>query len=267
MLSLVNDILDFSKIEAGELKFERSPFDIVKIVEQVRTDLLPQAQKKSLSLHYTAEGEELRFVQGDSFRLKQVLYNLIFNAIKFTEEGSISVHCLLEPVNKHITKACISVQDTGIGIPVSKMKEIFGAFSQTDASNTRKYGGTGLGLTISKKLVEAQGGRINVSSKEGRGSEFEVILAFDKASPKAVETEVKLLPKHTENFAGQKVLVIDDDKLNTRLVEIILHKWGIEPVLANSGKEGLAQYEKQQVDLILCDLQMPEMDAETYYAA
>lgn len=262
LLSLVNDILDFSKIEAGELKFERVPFDIIKVVQQVQTDLLPQAQKKSLSLSYTATGEKFRYLHGDSFRLKQVLYNLIYNAVKFTEEGNISVHCSLEPVNKHLTKACISVCDTGIGIPLKKLKEIFGAFSQTDVSNTRKYGGTGLGLSISKKLVEAQGGRIEVRSEEGKGSEFNVILTFDKATRQAVETEVTVQPKPADSFAGQRILVIDDDKLNTRLVEIILKKWGIEAVLVHSGKEGLRQYEQGAFDLILCDLQMPEMDGK-----
>lgn len=263
LLSLVNDILDFSKIEAGELKFEKSAFDIIQVIQQVHTDLLPQAQKKSLAFDYIAKGEEFGFLQGDAFRLKQVLYNLIYNAIKFTDQGKVSVTCWLEPVNRNLTKAQIIIEDTGVGIPPDKLKEIFGAFSQTDVSNTRKYGGTGLGLTISKKLVEAQGGRIKVSSEVGKGSVFTVLLPFEKSSKEAVYANIRTAPKLVDNFAGYKILVIDDDPLNTRLVEVILKKWGMQPFIAHSGTEGIRCYKEQSFDLILCDLQMPEMDGET----
>ncbi len=263
LLSLVNDILDFSKIEAGELKFEKSAFDIFQVVQQVHTDLLPQAQKKGLDFHYHTRGDECRFLRGDAFRLKQVLYNLIYNAIKFTETGHVSVKCLLAAANQKQIKVQISVEDTGVGIPLGKMKEIFGAFSQTDASNTRKYGGTGLGLTISKKLIEAQGGRIEVNSEEGKGSVFTVLLVFEKSSEEAVHAQIQSQPQMTDSFDGYKVLVIDDDELNTRLVKIILDKWGVDATMVHTGKEGIELFQQASYDLILCDLQMPEMDGET----
>lgn len=263
LLSLVNDVLDFSKIEAGELKFEKSAFDIVRVVRQVNMDLLPQAEKKNVTLNFTAKGEDLRFLQGDAFRLKQVLYNLIYNAIKFTEQGSISVRCLLAPLDKKRVKVQISVEDTGVGISSDKLKEIFGAFSQTDASNTRKYGGTGLGLTISKKLVEAQGGRIEVDSEVGKGSAFTVLLLLEKASEEAVQASVQVQPSAKNNFSGYRLLVIDDDILNMRLVEVILKKWGVDARIVHSGIEGVQYLKEESFDLILCDLQMPEMDGET----
>ncbi len=262
LLSLVNDILDFSKIEAGELKFEKTAFDLVQVVRQVQTDLLPPADKKNLSLTTITRGEELRFVWGDAFRLKQVLYNLIYNAIKFTEQGSISVKCLMVPFDKKRIKVQINVEDTGVGISPEQMKKIFAAFNQTDASNARKYGGTGLGLSISKRLIEAQGGRIEADSQLGQGSVFTVLLLFEKANQQAVQQTVQA-PPEPASFAGHKLLVIDDDVLNTRLVEVIVEKWGIQATVVHTGAEGIQRFGQEDFDLVLCDLQMPEMDGET----
>ncbi len=266
LLSLVNDILDFSKIEAGQLRFETEAFDMILLIEQVCVDMRTQAEKKDLQLILQAEGEQSRFVRGDAFRLKQVLYNLISNAIKFTEEGGIIIRARLKPLDDHVISARMEVIDSGIGIPQEKQRHIFDAFVQSDVSDTRKYGGTGLGLSISKRIIEAQGGEISLESSPGEGTTFYIILPLLKAEASALATQAQHTGEQL-SFPGLQVLVIDDDPLNTQLLSAMLQGRGASCLTAGRGQEGLDILQSEKVDLILTDLQMPEMPGEEVAAA
>ncbi len=267
LLTLVNDILDFSKIEAGQLKFEHQPFDMKALVKQVYYDMQFQAEKKDLQIHWEIKGEEHRYLKGDAFRLKQVLYNLISNAIKFTEEGGVIVRCKLKPLPGGRVKAQLEIVDTGIGIPVENQKNVFEAFVQSDISDTRKYGGTGLGLSISKKIVESQGGEMALESEVGEGSTFYLALPYDLSSQEELARSVlEATPLKESVFPESKMLIIDDDPLNTKLLSLIVEKWGIITYSAHSGHEGLEILGQVAVDLVLTDLQMPGMHGEEVVA-
>ena len=260
LLSIVNDILDFSKIEAGHLKFEKTPFDIYHLVEEVCHSMRVQAEEKGLQIIYESEGKELRYVKGDAFRLKQVLYNLISNAIKFTDEGGVIVRLKLRTNQEEIINAQLEVSDTGIGIPADKQAQVFDSFVQSDVSDTRKYGGTGLGLTITKNLVEAQGGEVAIESKIGDGTTFYIALPFSKGSVAALPKSEQI--NHNTDFSTLRVLAIDDDELNTKLLSVLFERWGIDYRVANSGKEGINMLQESPFDMLMTDLQMPEMDGE-----
>lgn len=263
LLALVNDILDFSKIEAGQLKFEHQPFDMKALIEQVNRDMQLQAEKKDLQIHWEIKGEEYRYLKGDAFRLKQILYNLISNAIKFTEEGGVIVRCKLKPMDAEMIKAQLEVVDTGIGIPPEKQKHIFEAFVQSDVSDTRKYGGTGLGLSISKKIVESQGGEMALESEVGEGSTFYVALPYEATTQEEfTSTALASEPQVESVFPESKLLIIDDDPLNTQLLSLIVKKWEVQAYVAHSGEEGLEILKDTPVDLVLTDLQMPGMHGE-----
>ncbi len=194
LLALVNDVLDFSKIEAGGLALECVPFYVLEAIEEVQYALQPQAEKKGLTLQLDADDEQPGYVIGDAFRLKQILYNLISNAIKFTHEGGIAISVQLAPHAKGEVKATLEIKDTGIGISPDKLDSVFQVFSQSDASTTRKYGGTGLGLSICRKLVEMQGGTIGVTSTVDEGSCFQVVLPYLLAEePEEVNTVEEIL--------------------------------------------------------------------------
>lgn len=267
LLALVNDILDFSKIEAGQLKFEHQPFDIKVLIEQIQRDMSFQAEKKDLQIHFEIEGENYRYLNGDAFRLRQVLYNLVSNAIKFTEEGGVIIRCKLKPMHNGKIKAQLEVVDTGIGIAPAKQKHIFEAFVQSDVSDTRKYGGTGLGLSISKKIVESQGGEMALESEVGEGSTFYVALPFGVSTQEELESVVTVSNASGKRmFTDSKVLIIDDDQLNTKLLSLIIEKWGVRCYVAHNGEEGLKLLQNKAVDLVLSDLQMPGMHGEEVVA-
>jgi len=260
LLSLVNDILDFSKIEAGKINFESEPFDVVQIIREVKHDLQLMANKKDLDLRYNIIGEDYRYVTGDAFRLKQILYNLVSNALKFTQRGEVLILAKLSAQSDQQTQLILEVVDTGIGISKSKQATIFDAFNQSDVSTTRKYGGTGLGLAICKRLVEEQGGKLEVESEEGSGSVFRVVINYVPSEVPVIET----LPEISEGtmviYSDGEALVIDDNPLNGTLLELALKARGIKTTCCLSGKEGLAAAEDQVFDIIFCDLHMPEMD-------
>ncbi|MEQ9442086.1 MAG: ATP-binding protein [Cyclobacteriaceae bacterium] len=260
LLSLVNDILDFSKIEAGKINFEQEPFNVVQTIREVKHDLQLMANQKELELRYEVQGEELRYVLGDAFRLKQVLYNLVSNALKFTHEGKVVIAAQLYSTADHQTQLTLEVRDSGIGIPKEKQTSIFNAFHQSDVSTTRKYGGTGLGLAICKRLIKGQGGRIEIESEEGVGSIFRVIIPYAPAEQPVEENLVEVPPENQVMFTEGEALVIDDNPLNGTLLELALKGRGITAVCCVSGREGLAAAEEQVFDIIFCDLHMPEMD-------
>lgn len=261
LLALVNDILDFSKIEAGKINFESEPFDVVQIIREVKHDLQLMANQKEVDLRYSIRGEDYRYVMGDAFRLKQVLYNLVSNAIKFTHRGEVLISANLGALSNQQVRLRLEVVDTGIGIPKDKQSSIFDAFSQSDVSTTRKYGGTGLGLAICKKLIEGQQGRLEIESEEGRGSIFRVILNYGPAPiPDIEQASVENGGVSEDFYVDGEALVIDDNPLNGTLLELALKGRGIKTTFCHSGKEGIMAAEDQVFDMIFCDLHMPEMD-------
>lgn len=258
LLATVNDVLDFSKIQSNKLSIEQIPFNLLNVVKDVYATLRLKAEQKKIALKYTFDEKLNQPLAGDPFRLKQILINLVNNGIKFTEKGFVELRATLEKDFKNKLIVSIEVNDTGIGISEDKLLEIFNGFSQSDSSTTRKYGGTGLGLTISKKLVELQNGKLEVSSEEGKGSSFVVQLTFKKEKEfKPLQPE-RTLKINNEIFKGLKVIVIDDDSLNLQLTDIIFKKWKLKSDFSLNGKLALDMIEKNNYDLIITDIQMPE---------
>ena len=234
MLTVINDILDFSKIEAGRLELDPIAFNIRDHVEEAARALAVRAHEKSLELTCSVKADVPEYVVGDMTRIRQVLANLLGNAIKFSEHGEVDLAVELELKGPDDLVLHFSVRDTGIGIPLDKQKMIFDAFCQVDGSRTRKYGGTGLGLTISARLVDAMGGRIWVESEPGDGSTFHFTtrLGVSKEPPPAQADEGAL--------HGTRVLVVDDNLTNRRILVDMLWAWGMLPTPAESGPRALA---------------------------
>jgi signal transduction histidine kinase/CheY-like chemotaxis protein len=259
LVSVINDILDFSKIESGKLELEREDFDLRHTVEDVMDLFAQKAAKQGIDLIYQIDFDLPTQIVGDSLRLKQVLINLINNALKFTHEGQvyINVH-LLKTLKNNNLEIGFTVSDTGIGIPAEKIARLFKAFSQVDSSTTRKYGGTGLGLAISDRLVKLMDGKIWVESKYGEGSSFTFTMR--------TEAGTKLLPPTDEPYnmiglEGKKVLIVDDNQTNLNILKIQLEQWALEPVLASSAMQALNILSvDKNIELVITDMEMPEMD-------
>ena len=256
LLTIINDILDFSKVEAGALELERVPMQLEALVEGALDLMASKATEKGLELT-SGIGEGVPAgILGDPLRLKQVLLNLLNNAVKFTNSGEVVLAVeLAQPGPKPVLK--VSVRDTGIGIPPDRMDRLFRSFSQVDASTTRRYGGTGLGLAISKKLVELMGGEIRVESAEGQGTTFWFTLP-------AVPAEVPEGSRHVPDMAGlrgRRVLVVDDNVTNRRILAERLGRWEMAAEGAASAAEALARVDHGEAfDLFLIDFHMPETD-------
>jgi CheY-like chemotaxis protein/nitrogen-specific signal transduction histidine kinase len=261
LLAIINDLLDYSSIETGRMSIEPAPFDLKSAVDDVIQVLSTRALEKGLQLaaHYSHEAP--RRVIGDAGRIRQVLTNLVDNAIKFTDKGQVvvTVECVGKPtettddVAGGHTRVKLSVEDTGIGIPESGLERIFDKFTQVDASPARRHGGTGLGLAISKQLVELMGGSVGVSSRPGEGSNFWFVLSLPvQAEAAAVEGEME-----TE---GSRVLVVEDNDVNQEVAATILRKLGCVVEVAGNGKQAVKMAEITPYDLIFMDCQMPGMD-------
>ncbi len=263
LLTVINDILDYSKIESGHLEIEAIDFDLLTLVEETVDMLALRAHKKSLELGAIIDTSVPRWLCGDPVRIRQVLINLLNNAIKFTEHGEISVHFSLAEANLTTPDTFIifcQVTDTGIGISPDIKKLLFKPFTQADGSISRKYGGSGLGLAISKHLVEGMGGEINVESILGRGSQFWFTLQLTLAETQPIESEYALLPK----LEGLRLLVVEDYPINQQVILSLLKKFGYHQFdLAINGIEALNFLKNNTYDLILMDCQMPEMDGYT----
>ena len=259
LLSVINDVLDFSKIEAGKLELEQVDFAVREVVEEVATLFAERAQRKGLELLCGPPLEPMT-VRGDPGRLRQVLTNLVGNAVKFTERGEIvtRVTVLASDAAAHTLRFAVS--DTGIGIPAHLQKRVFEAFDQADGSMTRRFGGTGLGLTIARQLVELMGGRaISVRSVEGQGSTFEFDLRLERAAALAAE------PDNTTAWQGVRVLVVDDNATSREILRHQLHAWGLRGDAVASGREALdclraAQSGNDPYAVALLDAVMPEMN-------
>jgi signal transduction histidine kinase/DNA-binding response OmpR family regulator len=262
LLSIINDVLDFSKIEAGKLDLELIDFDLRDVIEEVCDLLAQQADAKGLELMYLIRSGTPTAVRGDPGRLRQVLLNFASNAIKFTDTGEILIEAALESETEDQTSIRIAVSDSGIGIPRDRMDRLFKSFSQVDASTTRRFGGTGLGLAVSKRLAELMRGRVGVESEEGEGSTFWFTACLER-QPRGLHQEESLPGEIT----GLRVLVVDDNAMNRRILVDQMSSWKCAPGEATSGPEALeklraAARSDHPFDLVLLDHQMPEMDGE-----
>jgi PAS domain S-box-containing protein len=259
LLSIINDILDLSKIEAGKLQIESVAFDAREVVDQLVQNLKVQAEAKNIALAIDWESAMPSTLLGDPLRLSQVLMNLLSNAIKFTPEGSVRISGKANVINEHTCELQFTVKDSGIGIPKEKLDIIFESFTQADQSTAVRFGGTGLGLTIVKQLVEMQGGKILLNSEVGKGSVFTIVIPYGRA-----EKTLRPASKETKTlvaFPGSKVLVVEDNLINQLVTKRTLENWQIEVVVANNGAEALRILREQQdFNLVIMDVQMPEMD-------
>jgi signal transduction histidine kinase/DNA-binding LytR/AlgR family response regulator len=261
LLVIINDILDFSKIESGKITFERVNIHLNKLCQSIIETLRFRINEKNLDVSYYIDEKIPDLVLGDPVRLNQILLNLLSNAIKFTEEGSVHLKIGLKHQTDSQITVLFEVKDTGIGIPEDKLSVIFESFSQASDHTTRKYGGTGLGLTIVKQLVELQGGSIQVKSKVNEGSSFSVSMTFDKGQIEA-HTELRTSSTTGSIPANLTVLLIEDNPINQIVAVNTLQKWlsTIQIDVANNGKEGIAKLLSKNYHLLLVDIQMPEMD-------
>lgn len=259
LLNIINEILDFSKIESGSMVLEESAFDLRRCIEDVLDLMAPKIFEKRLELIYFIDPQINDFVFGDGFRLRQILVNLLGNAVKFTDAGEILVQVT---VNQQVDKTVIlefSVKDTGIGIPQHKIDSLFTPFTQVDASTTRKYGGTGLGLAISANLALLMDGKIWVESTLGKGSDFRFTMRthFEPQPLNTLNITEKL-----QQLRDKKVLVVDDNYTNRRILQLQFDYWNINAVTVSSGEEALELLKNSTFDVAILDMQMPDMDGE-----
>ncbi len=261
LLSIINNILDFSKIEAGKLEFEQTPFSLRHFMDESMKIMGIKSHEKGIELAYRiAPGVPDRLL-GDAARLRQVLLNLIDNAIKFTDKGEVIVYVATQSQTEYEVYLHISVVDTGIGIPVDKQRSIFGAYNQAEVTTMRRYGGTGLGLAVSAQLVNLMGGRIKIKSQPGHGSRFRFTARFIRQQDGETHQNEASHPE----LSGLKVLVVDDNASSRKILREILESHKMKPVLASGAKETReillkAQAEGTPFDLILLDSDMPETD-------
>jgi len=259
LLVLINDILDFSKIEAGRVTIERAPFDLRGAVSDVSNLLAPIAQDKGISLDVGVDADVPRWVAGDAPRVKQVLHNLIGNAVKFTDRGSVRATVRRDPATGGRWLR-FEVQDTGRGIPAAQIDAIFDAFRQVDGSSTRRYGGTGLGLTISRELARAMGGDVGCTSEPGRGSTFWFTAELpETAAPEGARAKDEVRPPDAALLAG-RVLLAEDNPVNALVARAMLEELGLLVDSVENGSQALERAIVTDYDLILMDCQMPEMD-------
>ena len=262
LITVINDILDLSKMEAGKLKLELLDFDLRQLLEDLLSIMTPTAAEKKLILGQNLAAEIPALLRGDVVRLRQILTNLINNAIKFTDQGEVNIQATVVSVKTSGMKLRFIVRDTGIGIPADKVDSLFTKFTQVDASTTRIYGGTGLGLAISKQLVELMGGEIGVRSQAGRGSEFWFTIWLDNVD--RVQSSPAPAPAAEPNrnrlvYQGS-VLLAEDNLTNQMIAAAILNKIGLKVEVVDNGLKAVRKLETQAYDIVLMDLQMPEMD-------
>ncbi len=260
LLTIINDILDFSKIEAGKMAFETVLFNLRPLIADIIRPLYLRAHEARINLIYCVDDEVPDCLVGDPTRLRQILLNLLSNAVKFTQKGHVNLHVSCKPLDVMRTTIVFTVEDTGIGIPKQMQERIFEAFSQADNSTTRRFGGTGLGLTISLKLTEMMGGKISLCSQEKQGSTFIVELPYTYEDPLS---SIKPQPRHNplpqEPMEPLRILLAEDMELNQRIIKTMLGKLGHEVVIAANGAEALETLTRESFDLLLMDMQMPVM--------
>jgi CheY-like chemotaxis protein/HPt (histidine-containing phosphotransfer) domain-containing protein len=266
LLRIIDDVLDFSKIEAGGLELEEAPFSLTGLVDSVVATFRPQAERKGLSLVAAVAPGSTDVLVGDPTRVRQILFNLLGNGLKFTERGGVMIRARTEPAGGGRTHVMLTVSDTGIGMTEAQQARLFQPFSQADTSTTRRYGGTGLGLSIVRRLAQIMGGDITAESAPGAGSTFTVILELMAApadSPlvdlPAVDVPSMLLPT-TPDLAGNNVLVVDDHPINREVLVRQLQALGVAADAAADGREGLSAWSRGRYAIIFADVHMPRMD-------
>ncbi|MED5372267.1 MAG: ATP-binding protein [Myxococcota bacterium] len=249
---LLNDILDLSKIDSGKMDLESVPVDLPGLCEQLLEGIRPQAREKGLQVTLDITPDAPRWIRSDPVRLRQIVGNLLSNALKFTAHGSITLRVRPEPQGLGI-----EVQDTGIGMSDQQLARVFRPFTQADSSTTRRFGGTGLGLSISQRLAQLMGGELSASSREGWGSTFQVILPLHACdAPSVTDEDIVGLT----GLQGLRVLVAEDNVVNQVVISRMLERLDVEVHLASNGREAVAQWEALRPDLILMDCRMPELD-------
>jgi len=264
LLTIINDILDFSKIEAGKIEFDSVAFDLRQVLDSMKALVRVSASDKNIDLNFKMDAEVNSLVVGDPGRLRQILVNLTGNAIKFTRHGSVSVHFDAFEQSDVSQTIKVSVIDTGIGIPQNQQGKLFEAFTQADASTTRKFGGTGLGLAISRKLVEAMGGEMGLISQEGEGSTFWFTITFDlqQAAQNADSAHIEPRRKARSEVPDgiqKSVLIVEDNVVNLKVATLLLKKFACKTDSAINGKEAIEKLSENSYDLVLMDCQMPVM--------
>lgn len=260
---IINDILDLAAIESGKLHFEKIGFNLADLLPSLISTFKYQAEEKKIALDYTLDEKANRILVGDPVRLNQVLINLISNAVKFTHTGSILVNASVKKEQKGKCWIEISVTDTGVGIPEEKLKTIFESFSQADASVTRRYGGTGLGLTIARQLVELQHGTISVKSKEHVGSVFSITIPYAIGTGKKIGSFPSAEKNHKrKELLGKplRVLLVEDNDINRLYAQSILRSWHCKTDVAENGLVAIERLKTTYYDVVLMDVQMPVMD-------
>lgn len=261
LLKLIGGFLDFSKIESGSMQLDCIPTDVRDVSQVVAAVIGPQAAEKSIDLRVDVDPAVPSTVLGDPHRLKQVLTNLVGNAVKFTDRGHVDIHVGLASERDDACTLRFSVHDTGIGIEGESREWLFQPFSQSDSSTTRRYGGTGLGLAISKRLVESMGGEIGVESAVGEGSTFWFTVSFQVPSPRESEpTQAKTFDVHGVSFAGRCVLLAEDNVVNQRVAARQLARLGCTVDVVNDGRLAIAAVEERRYDLVLLDCLLPGVD-------
>ncbi len=260
LLGIINDILDHAKMESGRFTLEHVACDLTRIARDVAQLLRPIAEQKRLDLRVELTSEMPARVVGDPVRLRQVLTNLVGNAVKFTESGSVRIRLSATPAETGTTHVRIEVIDTGIGIPPEKQASVFESYTQADGSHTRRFGGTGLGLTISRRLVELMGGELQLRSEPGHGSTFWCDLPFEVAVASAAEDSTLHRVRMAGRWKGFRALLAEDNAVNRRVAMAQLSRLGldVEPVV--DGRQAVDAYFAQRYDIVFMDVQMPEMD-------
>ncbi|MCW8933133.1 MAG: ATP-binding protein [Gammaproteobacteria bacterium] len=260
LLSLLNDILDFSKIEAGKLKLEYIAFDLRNLIKELTILLKQKADERNVELLTDIDAEVPLIIKGDSVRIRQVLANLLTNAIKFTEQGTVTIKVILLEKTEKSVRLRLEINDTGIGIAQDSQRKLFNSFTQADGSTTRKYGGTGLGLAIVRQLVTMMRGRLGVNSEENKGSSFWVEITFEIPSNIEIENPQHNVAEVTEILEG-KALLVEDNPVNQIIARKMLEKVGLTFEVVNNGEEAINRLKSQHdFDLVLMDCQMPVMD-------
>ena len=261
LLGIIDDILDISKIEAGKMKIEAYPFKFMETIYNIRDLMMPRVNEKNLEFFISVEENVPEMIVGDSLRISQTLFNIIGNAVKFTSAGSVELRVSAQEMSDNMLGLHFSVRDTGIGMDSEQQKNVFKSFTQADSSTARMFGGSGLGLSISKSLIELMGGEITVKSEFGRGSEFMFsILAESYDGVEQQETNDEYFDADNQKYDGFRLLLVEDNEINQEIAKAILENKGFAVDIANNGKEAIDAFKSKHYDLIFMDIRMPVMD-------
>jgi PAS domain S-box-containing protein len=258
LLAIINNILDISKIEAGEMSLEQEDFSLKNSIKNIETVLEPRAKKKGIELIVNYDKKIAKVLKGDALRLEEILFNLVGNSLKFTEKGKIEMNCNLINDQKKYQKLCISISDTGIGMDKDFVETIFKKFSQEDKKVTRKYGGTGLGMAITKELVNLMNGEIKIESEKYKGTTISIFLNIEKGNYK--KNKVTTISFDKKSIEGARILLVEDNDMNKMVAQNSLKYYNCSVTEAQNGAEALEILKTQNYDVILMDIQMPEMD-------